>query len=281
MVAREGTTIMNASTNSKPAGAGTPTLAKAVRITKFGAPDVITLEDVECPVPGEGEVLVQVKAAGVGPWDAWIRAGKSALPQPLPLVLGSDLSGVVDAVGPNVSGVAPGDHLYGVTNPRFVGANAEYAVVCAGMIAKKPARIDHIEAASVPVVAVTAWQALFDHAGLQPGQRVLIHGAACNVGAYAVQFARRAGLRIIATASGKDIAYVRSLGADEAIDFRIDRIEDKASNLDAVIDLVGGDTQRRSFAVLKKGGALVSAVSQPDQKLAEAHSVRALFFPSR
>src|SRR5262245_57498409 len=207
----EGIAIMKPSTNSKPAVAPKPALAKSARIHHYGPPEVITLEDVELPEPGAGEVLVEVKAAGVGPWDAWIRAGKSALPQPLPLTLGSDLSGIVTAVGPDVTDFAPGDHVYGVTNPRFIGASAEYLIASAGMIARKPARLDDVEAASLPVIAVTAMQALFDHAGLQSGQKVLIHGAAGNVGACAVQLAHRAGLHVIATASGKDLAYVSSL----------------------------------------------------------------------
>jgi NADPH:quinone reductase-like Zn-dependent oxidoreductase len=274
----EGIAIMNTSTKNNPAVAAIPALAKAARIHRYGAPDVITLEEVELTAPAEGEVLVQVKAAGVGPWDAWIRAGKSALPQPLPLTLGSDLSGVVAAVGPGVTAFASGDHVYGVTNPRFIGAYAEYAIASAGMVARKPIRLDDVEAASVPVVAVTAMQALFDHAGLQSGQSVLIHGAAGNVGGYAVQLAHHAGLHVIATASGEDIAYVRSLGADEVINFHAERFEHKVIDLDAVIDLVGGDTQQRSFVILKKGGALVSTVSQPAEELAKANGVRALFF---
>lgn len=269
---------MKTAKNTTPAVAAIPAVAKAARVHSYGGPEVITLEDVELTAPAEGEVLVQVKAAGVGPWDAWIRAGKSALPQPLPLTLGSDLSGILTAVGPDVTAFAPGDHVYGVTNPRFIGANAEYAIASAGMIARKPAGLGDIEAASLPVIAVTAMQALFDHAALQSGQSVLVHGAAGNVGACAVQLAHRARLHVIATASGKDIAYVSSLGADDVIDFRAERFEDRAGDLDAVIDLVGGETQQRSFAVLKTGGALISAVSQPDQELAKSRGVRALFF---
>jgi NADPH:quinone reductase-like Zn-dependent oxidoreductase len=146
------------------------------------------------------------------------------------------------------------------------------------MIARKPVTIDDVQAASIPVIAVTAKQALFDHAGLKAGQAVLIHGGAGNVGAYAVQFARKAKLKIIATASGGDLETVRKLGADVVVDFRTERFEDLAKDVDAVIDLVGGETQARSFAVLRKGGKLVSAVSQPDQNLAEAHGVEAFFF---
>ncbi|MGL4962380.1 MAG: NADP-dependent oxidoreductase [Inquilinus sp.] len=250
---------------------------KASRVHRFGSPEVIALEDIERPEPGEGEVLVRVAAAGVGPWDGWIRAGKSVLPQPLPLTLGSDLSGTVEATGPGATGFAPGDEVFGVTNARFTGAYAEYALASAGMIARKPGRIGHVEAASLPVVAVTAWQALFEQAQLGRTQTVLVLGGAGNVGAYAVQIAHRAGARVIATASAGDLAYLRSLGADEAVDRR-DRLEDRVEPVDAVIDLVGGEVQTRSFAVLKRGGRLVSAVSQPDQQEAARRGVTAGFF---
>lgn len=251
---------------------------KAYRVHAFGPPDAIIAEDVDIPVPGKDEVLVKVHAAGVGPWDGWIRSGNSALPQPLPLTLGSDLSGTVEAIGEGVTHVARGDAVYGATNPRFIGAYAEYAIAAAGMIARKPSNIGHAEAASIPVIGVTAKQALFDHAKLTAGQTVLIHGAAGNVGIYAVQFARKAELKVIATASGGDIATVKRLGADVVVDFRSQRFEDVADEVDAVIDLVGGETQARSFAVLKRGGKLISAVSQPDQDLARARGVEAFFF---
>jgi NADPH:quinone reductase-like Zn-dependent oxidoreductase len=250
----------------------------AWRVHKFGPPENMILESVPRPDPGPGEVLVQVHAAGVGPWDVWIRTGNSALPQPLPFTLGSDLSGEVVAIGPGTSAVSPGDTVFGVTNPQFVGAYAEYAVATGGMLAKKPRSLTHAEAASVPVVAVTAWQALFEHAGLEAGQTVVILGAAGNVGAYAVQLARRANLRSIATAGPEDIAYVRSLGADKVVNYHAQKIENEAKDADAVIDLVGGETQSRSFQVLRPGGKLISAVSEPDQKLAESHKVSASFF---
>jgi NADPH:quinone reductase-like Zn-dependent oxidoreductase len=251
---------------------------KACRVHQFGPPDVISFEDVARPQPGEGEVLVRVKAAGVGPWDGWIRAGKSVLPQPLPLTLGSDLSGTVETVGPAVTALKPGMDVFGVTNRQFTGAYAQYAVASVGMIASKPARLGDVEAASVPVVAVTAHQALFDQAKLIAGQTVLIHGAAGSVGAYAVQMARQAGLRVIATANARDVEAVHGLGAHEVVDYRAARFEDTATGVDAVIDLVGGEVQARSFAVLKPGGILVSAVSKPDQESAARHGVRALFF---
>ncbi|KAB1072942.1 NADP-dependent oxidoreductase [Methylobacterium soli] len=250
----------------------------AWRVHAFGPPTVMSFESMAQPDPGEGEVLVRVHAAGVGPWDGWIRAGRSALPQPLPLTLGSDLSGVVEAVGPSDTGFAAGDEVFGVTNPRFVGAYAEYAVASAPMLARKTRSLTHVQAASVPVIAVTAWQGLFEQARLQPGQTVLIHGGAGNVGAYAVQLAHRAGLHTIATAGANDFAYVQSLGADRVMDYRAQRFEDEVHEADAVLDLVGGETQTRSFKVLRRDGRLVSAVSQPDQLCAERHGVTAEFF---
>src|SRR5919201_1453434 len=155
----------------------TPSSMLAWRVHEFGPPDVMRFERVPRPTPGPGEVLVKVAAAGVGPWDAWIRAGKSVLPQPLPLTLGSDLSGEIVAMGPGVSELHVGGQVYGVTNPQFVGAYAEYALASAGMVSNKPTSLTYIEAASVPVIAVTAWQALFDQAQLKAGQTVVIHGA--------------------------------------------------------------------------------------------------------
>jgi NADPH:quinone reductase-like Zn-dependent oxidoreductase len=250
----------------------------AWRVHQFGPPDVMRFEQVPRPSPGPGEVLVKVEAAGVGPWDGWIRAGKSVLPQPLPLTLGSDLSGEIIAVGPGVAGLRTGDQVYGVTNPRFVGAYAEYAVASAAMVSRKPNSLTHIEAASVPVIAVTAWQGLFDQAQLKAGHTVLIHGAAGNVGVYAVQLARRAGLQTFATAAMADISYVHELGAGTVIDFQTRRFEEAVRDADAVIDLVGGETQERSFQVLRRGGKLISAVSRPDQDRAQKHGVEAAFF---
>jgi NADPH:quinone reductase-like Zn-dependent oxidoreductase len=250
----------------------------AWRVHEFGPPEVMSFERVPRPVPGPGDVLVRVHAVGVGPWDGWIRAGRSALPQPLPLTLGSDLSGDIQSVGMDVPDLRSGDRIYGVTNPRFIGAYAEYALASAAMIARKPTSMSYVEAASVPVIAVTAWQGLFERARLEAGQTVVIHGAAGNVGAYAVQLARRAGIRIIATAGADDVAFLRDLGADLVVDFQTQRFEDVARNADAVLDLVGGETQTRSFQVLRRGGKLISAVSLPDQDAAKSYGVDAAFF---
>jgi NADPH:quinone reductase-like Zn-dependent oxidoreductase len=251
---------------------------KAWRVHEFGPPEVMTFETVPPPEAGDGEVLVKVAAAGVGPWDAWIRAGKSALPQPLPLTPGADLCGEIVAVGAGVSGLRAGDQVFGVTNRRFIGAYAEYAAARAAMVSIKPDSLSSVQGASVPVIAVTAWQALFDHAHLESGQTVVIHGAAGNVGAFAVQLARRAGLRVIATAAARDVAFLQGLGANTVIDFASQRFEDHVRDADAVIDLVGGETQTRSFQVLRRGGRLISAVSPPDQQLAQSRGVNAIFF---
>lgn len=174
--------------------------------------------------------------------------------------------------------MAAGDQVFGVTNTQFRGAYAEYAVASAAMLAKKPSSLSYVEAASVPVIAVTAWQGLFDQARLEAGQTVVIHGAAGNVGAYAVQLARRARLRSIATAGTKDIDYVRALGADKVVDYHTQRFEDEVKDADAVLDLVGGETQARSLQVLRPRGKLISAVSQPDQERARQYGVSATFF---
>ena len=251
---------------------------KAVRVHRFGGIDAIEYEEVAVPAPGAGQVLVEVRAAGVGPWDAWVREGKSALPQPLPLTLGSDLSGVVESVGPGVSAFRPGEEVFGVTNARFTGANAEYAVAEAGMLAAKPRRLTHLEAASVPVVASTAWQMVWDHGAVGPAKVVLVHGAAGNVGAYAVQLAKRAGARVLATVRARDADRVRALGADRVIDADAERFEEAAGRVDVVLDTLGGAMQTRSWDVLAPGGILVSSVSQPDPQEAARRGLRGVFF---
>lgn len=251
---------------------------KAARIHRFGPPDVIVFDDVPRPTPNPDQVLVRVAAAGVGPWDALIREQKSVVNVPLPLTLGSDLSGIVESVGSDVHDFRPGDKVYGATNPQFIGAYAEYALASANMIAKKPRSLSFDEAASVPVVAVTAWQMLFDYAKAQPGQSVLIHGAAGNVGAYAVQLARHAGLRIFATSSSHDASFVKGLGVEVVIDYKAGRFEDDLPQVDIVLDMVGGETRRRSFQVIKAGGILVSVVSEVPPGQNPSSTIRTVFF---
>lgn len=250
---------------------------KAARIHRFGPPEVIVINDVPRPTAGAGEVLVRVASAGVGPWDALIREGRSVVKATLPLTLGSDFSGVVEAVSSGIRHLNHGDEVYGVTNPEFVGAYAEYAVASAGMVARKPKPLSLNEAASVPVVAVTASQMLFDYAQAKPGQSVLIHGAAGNVGAYAVQLANQAGLQIFATASSEDAPYLHSLGVPTVVDYKAARFEKVVPAVDIVLDTVGGDTLDRSLGLIKPGGILVSVVSQAAGQM-RANNVRAVFF---
>jgi NADPH:quinone reductase-like Zn-dependent oxidoreductase len=183
----------------------------------------------------------------------------------------------VEEVGPEVSDFRPGDAVFGVTNARFTGAYAEYAVADAAMIAPKPRRLSDVEAASVPVVASTAWQMVFDHGHVDGTKRVLVHGAAGNVGAYAVQLAKRAAAEVIATAFTRDMDYVRNLSADHIVDVQTARFEERAKDVDVVIDTIGGETLDRSFAVLKAGGVLVSSVAIPDQDKAARYRVRGVF----
>jgi len=254
---------------------------RAERILQFGAPNTIVSSEIDRPEIGDDQVLVRIAAAGVGPWDALIREGKSALPQPLPLTLGSDLAGVVEAVGSAVSKFRIGDEVYGVTNKQFTGAYAEYASASAGMIARKPRNLSFIEAASAPVVAVTAWQMLFDYARLTKGRIVLVHGAAGNVGAYAVQLAKNAGLHVIATAGGRDLDYVGGLGAEKTINYHETRFEDVVSGVDAVLDTIGGETFERSFTVLKPRGILVSVAVSSKSPISQEDThrgVRAVSF---
>jgi NADPH:quinone reductase-like Zn-dependent oxidoreductase len=249
---------------------------RAVRIHRFGSPAVIVIDNIDNPTPRQGEVLVRVAATGVGPWDALIREGKSKVSPAPPLTLGSDLSGVIEALGPNVADFRLGDEIYGVTNPQFCGANAEYAIASANMIAKKPIRLTHVEAASVPVIAVTAWQMLFEYARVAEGQRVLILGAAGNVGAYAVQLASKKGLDITATVGRKDLEYVRALGAETVLDYHSGSFENVLDPVDAVIDTVGGDAREQSFRVVKPDGIVVSVVST--DPILQHSDVRSVFF---
>src|SRR5215472_12245956 len=250
---------------------------KAARVLQFGPPSVITNVDLPRPEKAAGQLLVHVKAAGVGNWDALVREGK--LPnEHLPLTLGYELAGIVEAIGIEVSGFKPGDEVYGATNGQLTGAYAEYALPSARMMAQKPKTLNFIEAASVPIATVTAWQMLFDYANVSAGQTVLIHGAAGNVGAYAVQLAKQARLHVVATAGANDLDYVRALGAERVVDYKKERFEDSVRGVDAVLDMVGGDTQQRSLRVLKPGGILVSAVSPVPETTQKQYGVRATYF---
>ena len=233
---------------------------KAARIHGFGPPDVLVVEDVPIPSPGLDEILVRVMAAGVAPWDAIIREGKSKVsPQP-PLTLGSDLSGVVEKVGPGVTDLAPAQEVYGVTNSQFCGAHAEFAIATASMVARKPQSLTHVEAASAPVIAVTAWQMLFQYAQAMRGQTVMVVGAAGNVGAYAVQMALDAGIHVVAIHL-HDEDILRSLGVKFIVDSSRPAFEQNLPQVDSILDTVGGSTVQRCISALRPGGKLVTSVS--------------------
>jgi len=248
---------------------------KAVRIHSFGGPEVLQFEEAPRPEPGSRRVLVRVHAAGVNPVDWKIREGK--LGQiPLPSIMGSDFSGEIEALGPDVTEFRVGEMVFGSVADES-GSYAQYALAPVSHIVEKPKQIDHVTAAAIPVPAMTAWQALFDEAKLEPGQRVLIHAASGGVGNFAVQFAKWKGAYVIGTASGSNAELVRSLGADEFIDYRKTKFEEAVRDVDMVFDTVGGETQERSWKVLKKGGVLVSIVQPPSEQSAKAHNVRGIF----
>lgn len=241
---------------------------KAIRIHGYGGPEVLVSEEVPLPQPGAAEALIRVHAAGVNPLDWKVRAGylKDWLNHKFPLIPGWDVSGVVETVGAEVTEVRPGEAVFGMLDFSRDGAYAEYTVARARDLARKPDSLDHVYAASVPLAALTAWQALFDVAGLTDGQTVLIHGGAGGVGHFAVQFANWRKARVVATASGRNVGFVRELGAAEVIDYGTTRFDEVVRDVDVVLDTLGGDVQERSWKVLRKGGILVSTlgISSPD-----------------
>lgn len=251
---------------------------KSIRIHQFGGIDSLKLEDIARPVPAAGQVLVRIHAAGVGPWDAWVRAGQSKLGQPLPLTPGSDISGTIEAVGEDVNELFPGDSIFGATNHLFTGGYAEFAIAESSMLALKPEQISHVQAASVPVVACTAWQLVHVYGEVDHTKRVLVHGAAGNVGAYATQFAKLTGATVIGTCRHQDVAFLQNLGVDVIVDVDAERFEDVAKEVDVVLDTVGGETLERSIEVVRHGGVIVSSVSAPDPERSASRGIRSEFF---
>jgi NADPH:quinone reductase-like Zn-dependent oxidoreductase len=255
---------------------------KAVRIHNYGGPEVLHFEDAPRPTPGSGELLIRVYAASVNAIDWKIRAGylKDVFPVPLPFIPGWDVSGILETVGSGVIKFKTGDEVYARPDVARSGKGtyAEYVVVKETEAALKPKSVDHVHAAAIPVVGLTAWQALFDKAALNKGEMILIHGAAGGVGSFAVQLAKWKGAHVIGTASGRNQAFLRELGVDEPIDYEKNRFEDLVHDLDVVLDTLGGDTQNRSWKVLKKGGILVSIVASPSPEEAAKHGVRSAFF---
>jgi NADPH:quinone reductase-like Zn-dependent oxidoreductase len=260
-----------------------PQTMKAIRIHNYGGPEVLEYEDAPRPEPQADEVLIRVHAAGVNPFDWKIRAGhlKDIFPVSFPLILGWDLSGVIEEVGSGATRFKKGDDVFGMPDPTRNGACAEYIVVRESEVALKPKSLHHIRAAAIPLAALTAWHALFNTAALQPGQRVLIHGGAGGVGHFAVQLAKWKGAHVIATASPKNHELLYRLGADEVIDYSTQRFENVARDVDVVLDTIGGETQERSWQVLKKGGILASLVQPPSEEKAKARGVRGAMVANR
>ena len=252
---------------------------KAVRIHDYGHGDVLAYEEAPMPEISSNEVLVRVVAASVNPVDWKIREGhlKQMIPYPLPLTLGWDVSGIVDAVGAEVTRFKVGDAVYSRPDIKRNGTYAEYVAIREDEIAHKPKTISHAEAASLPLTGITAWEVLFTTAQLKAGQTVLIHAGAGGVGSLAIQLAKSCGARVIATTSGKNRAFVESLGADQVIDYQTQRFADVAGKVDVVFDTLGGEIQDTSWSVLKPGGILVSIVSPPSAEKAKSLGVRSAF----
>jgi NADPH:quinone reductase-like Zn-dependent oxidoreductase len=250
----------------------------AIRMHSYGGPEVLQYEDAPRPQIRKGEVLVRVHAAGVNPLDWKVRAGllNGSVPHKLPLIPGWDVSGVVDEVGPGVSRFKKGEEVFAMSDPNRDGSYADYITVHEAAIARKPKSLFHVHAAATPVAALTAWRSLFDLGHLQSGQRILIHGGSGGVGHFAVQLAKWKGAHVLATASTNNQELLRSLGADETIDYTTQEFEDVAHKIDMVLDTIGGATQERSWLVLKKGGVLISLVQPPSQEKANQFGVRGM-----
>jgi NADPH:quinone reductase-like Zn-dependent oxidoreductase len=263
---------------AKSIGAGTMNTMKAIRIHRRGGPEVLVYEDAPIPALQSGDALVRVHAAGISPaeftWHIWETPdGRSRVP----FIPSHEVSGVVAAVAPDVRDLEAGDAVYGLTDFFRDGGAAEYVAVRATELARKPRTLDHASAAATPLSALTAWQALFDHAQLTPGQRVLIHGAAGGVGSFAVQLAHWRGAHVIATASARNFDFVRKLGADELIDYAATPFETVVRDVEMVLDSVGGRTTEKSWSVLRPNGLLVTIVRQPPEWTA-GRGAKGLFF---
>jgi NADPH:quinone reductase-like Zn-dependent oxidoreductase len=254
---------------------------KAAGITDSSGLDSLAYLDMPRPEPGGGEVLVQVHAMAITPTEvAWSSTWKTnaGVDRPFPIISNHEFSGTVAALGPSVTGMAVGDVVYGFNDWNQQGAQAEYCLARPAQLAPKPHSLDFVQAAEVPISALMAWQALFEHGRVEKGQRVLIPGATGGVGACAVQLAHRKGAHVIATASTPNLDFARELGAEEVVDYTTTRFDTVVRDVDMVLDTVGGETLARSLDVLKPGGVLVSITDEPPQELVEVRRVRAVFF---
>jgi NADPH:quinone reductase-like Zn-dependent oxidoreductase len=243
---------------------------RAIIARQAGGPDVLEETELDRPEPGPVEILVRVHAAGVNPTDWKARARGGPLGSPGPFVPGYDVSGVVEAVGPGVRMYAPGDEVFGMPLfPKPPGAYAEYVVAPPRHFARKPARLDHVTAAGLPLAGLTAWQSLVDFANLRKGQRVLIHAAAGGVGHLAVQVAKARGAHVVGTASAAKHDFLTSLGADEVIDYTTTDFTTATGDLDVVLDTIGGDYGTRSRPLLRPGGTYIALTPGDDFLLVE------------
>ena len=252
---------------------------KAIRIHAYGGPELMQLEDAPMPPCGAGDLLVRVVAAGVNPVDWKLRSGVMAaqIPKSFPITLGFDASGVVTAVGAEVFGFEAGDEVCFYVDFARGGSYAEYVAVHASQAAKKPHTASFATAAALPMAGQAAWTALIETGQVERGMRVLIHGGAGAVGTFAVQLAKERGAHVTATASGDGLVLVKSLGADEVIDYRTQRFEQVARDMDIVLDTLGGPTQEASWTTMRKGGILVATAMPPSPERATAANVRAAF----
>jgi NADPH:quinone reductase-like Zn-dependent oxidoreductase len=253
------------------------TKVRQMRIHRFGGMEVLQADEVELSQPDAGEVLIRVHAASINPVDYKIRSGKypAVKEDRLPYTLGRDASGVIEKCGAQATPFKTGDEVFGMVGIDG-GGYAEQVVLDERALATKPKGVDHIHAAAVPLAGQTAWQGLFRHGQLKSGQSVLIHGGSGGVGHFAVQFAKAKGARVLTTVSTDSVAFARSLGADVVIDYKTQRFEDEAADLDMVFDLIDGETRERSWSLLKKGGVLVSTLTDPSQERADQLGVRAM-----
>ena len=246
---------------------------KAVQIKEYGDESVLKYIKVNRPKPKSNEILVKIKAAAINPVDVKIRDGQGKdWGMQLPLVLGADFAGTIEDLGEEIKSYKKGDEVYGKI---LLGCYADYVIVKENELSLKPTNLDFDNAASIPMGALTAYQAIFDTAGLKSGQKILVHGASGGVGAMAVQLAKAKGAYVIGTASGSNEDFVKSLGVDESIDYKTAKFEETVKDMDVVFDAVGGDTNKKSYQVLKKGGFLVSLVQEGDKDLMAKYDVTA------
>lgn len=252
---------------------------KAVQIKEYGDESVLKYINVDRPKPKSNEILIKIIAAAINPVDVKIRNGKGKdWGMKLPLVLGADFAGTIEDLGEEIKGYKTGDEVYGKI---LLGCYADYVLVKEDELSLKPKNLDFDHAASIPMGALTAYQAIFDTANLKSGQKILVHGASGGVGAMAVQLAKAKGAYVIGTASGSNKDFVKGLGVDEFIDYKTSKFEDIVKDVDVVFDAVGGETNRKSYQVLKKGGFLVSLVQQGDKELMEKYNVTAKVMSSK